>query len=69
MSGGGRDSDHPESVTEKSMVGVEEAQPESRGAKQIQLLQIWASSRAILPGALVRLREFTRKDKMNSAEN
>lgn len=68
MSGGGRDSDHPESVTERSMVGVEEAQPESRGAKQIQLLQIWAS-RAILPGALVHLREFTRKDKMNSPEN
>lgn len=51
------------------MVGVEEAQPESRGAKQIQFLQIWASSRAILPGALVRLREFTRKDEMNSPEN
>lgn len=38
------------------MVGVEEAQPESRGAKQIQFLQIWASSRAILPGSLVRLK-------------
>lgn len=59
---GGRDRNHPESVMEKSMVGVEEAQPEPRGAKQIHLLQIWASPRAFLPGALAHLREFTRQE-------
>lgn len=52
---GGRDRNHPE----KSMV---EAQPEPRGAKQIQLLQIRAPPRAVLPGALAHLREFTRQE-------
>lgn len=58
---GGRDRE-PSRITEKSIVGVEGAQPETIGAKQAQLLQIRASSRAILPGTLAHLRECSRQE-------
>lgn len=52
----------PSRITEKSMVGVEGAQPETIGAKQVQFLQIQASSRHILPGSLAHLRECSRQE-------